>query len=123
MERLSDTQIRAKLRYVMSHHRIDLNKTNFVCTRGVVRVTGDLERQNAYASQPMNGLEVASIEQELGHVRGVVRVHFDVANWQREGLGDWKPRGKRARPEGEKQQQDDEVKSALRDLDAYFGGM
>lgn len=96
----SDAQIRAELRAVMTRHRLDLSKTSFLCTRGVVRMTGELQRLRAYGNHPVVSSDVELLEQDLARVRGVVRVYIDVKSWQREVCGVWRskklaPRGRR----------------------------
>ena len=88
---LSDTQIRASLRTVMAKHRIDLNKTSFSCTRGIVRMLGELKHQGSYASKPVHVAEIEALEHDVNHLRGVVRVYFDLANWRRLESGEWCP--------------------------------
>jgi len=90
MDRLSDTQIRAGLRNTLVRHRIDLNKTSFVCARGVVRMIGELLHQREYANAPVRPVEVEALERDLNHVRGVQRVHFDLSNWDRLDSGEWR---------------------------------
>ena len=88
---LSDTQIRASLRSVMAKHRLDLNKTSFSCTRGTVRILGELKHQGAYASTPVHQAELEALEYDVTHTRGVVRVYFDLSNWRRLESGEWQP--------------------------------
>ena len=114
MDRLSDTQIRAGLRNIMSYHRIDLNKTSFICAGGIVRMTGDLQRQAAYGSLPISGLDVESLEKDINRVKGVVRVHMDLRGWRRGAFGEWKMIDKPARPvaaeeETEKEESEDRI--------------
>ena len=97
MENLSDTQIRANLRTVMNHHKVDLTKTSFVCTRGIVRMVGELARQQAYGTLPLHANDVELLERDLSCQRGVVRVHMEFKNWLRESSGEWKERDAKRR--------------------------
>jgi hypothetical protein len=90
MEQLSDTQIRAGLRSVLARHGIDTAKASFTCTKGVVRLLGQLVHRGAVASESMRPYEMDSLETDLRGVKGVARVHFDLANWQRERSGRWR---------------------------------
>jgi len=90
---LTDTQIRANLRTVLTRHGIDPNKTSFVCARGIVRLLGDLEHQGKHSAKPVDAGEVEAIEQELQRVRGVKRVHMDLRSWRRRDDG-WEHTGR-----------------------------
>ncbi len=86
---VNDTHVRAELRSVMTRHRLDLTKTSFVCARGIVRMMGELRRQREYAAHPIHHTDVEALEQEMSRVRGVVRIHMDLQDWQRDGSGQW----------------------------------
>lgn len=90
MERANDTQIRAGLRSVMARRRLDANATSITCARGIVRMLGELRHQGAFA-HPVGREEVEALENDIRGVRGVVRVHFDLANWRQLADGRWKP--------------------------------
>ncbi len=99
MKELNDTQIRASLRTVLAKHRIDMAKTSFICTRGVVRLNGDIEHQGAVSGVDMRTGELEAFEHDIQDVRGVNRVYFDLANWRRLASGQWtriekRPRGR-----------------------------
>ncbi len=94
---LSDSQIRAELRSVMTRHRFDVSKTSFVCVRGVVRMSGELQRLRAYATNHVVSTDLELLEQDLARVRGVVRVYIDVKGWQREVCGSWRNKVPRSR--------------------------
>ncbi len=89
MKELNDTQIRANLRTVLAKHRIDMTKTAFICTRGVVRLNGELEHQGAVSSVEMRMGELEAFEHDIQDVRGVQRVYFDLSNWRRLASGQW----------------------------------
>ena len=108
MDRLSDTQIRAGLRNIMSFHRIDLTQTSFICASGVVRMTGELKRQAAYQTLPISEMDVGALEQDINRVKGVVRVHFDFKGWRREGSGEWKYKEPVTRPRATDEPEDDD---------------
>lgn len=93
----SDTQIRADLRMVMTRHRVDLNRTAFSCARGVVRMQGELCRRANTPEAPIDLGEIELLEHELECVKGVARVHFDLANWRRLSTGEWQEVRKRER--------------------------
>ncbi len=77
----------------MNHHKVDLTKTSFVCTRGVVRMVGELARQAAHSNKALSASDVECLEQDLARLRGVVRVHMDLKNWLRQSEGTWQERG------------------------------
>lgn len=87
MDDLSDTQIRANLRSVLTETGFDPNKTNFICTRGVVRLRGDLI---SIHDSPVHPRQVDELEHTLRRTRGVVRVHFHLRNWERLPTGMWR---------------------------------
>lgn len=87
MHKLSDTQIRANLRSVLTETGFDPNKTNFICTRGVVRLRGDLI---SIHDAPVHPQQVDDLEHTLRRSRGVVRVHFHLRNWERLPTGVWR---------------------------------
>ena len=89
MKELNDTQIRANLRTVLAKHRIDMTTTAFVCTRGIVRLNGELEHQGAVSSVEMRTGELEAFEHDIQDVRGVQRVYFDLSNWRRLASGQW----------------------------------
>jgi len=122
VENLSDTQIRANLRNVMNHHKVDLNKTSFVCARGVVRMVGELAKQQAFSGQELNSSDVELLERDIANQRGVVRVHMELKNWLRAESGTWS-----AKKEREKAQEptEEEILQSLMEtrivpVDAYF---
>ncbi len=88
---LTDTQIRAGLRAVLTRHHVDLSKTSFSCARGVVRLLGELRRHGVGPTQSLELGEMDTLERELGAVKGVARVHFELANWRRLASGEWRP--------------------------------
>lgn len=86
-KQLSDTQIRANLRSLLTETGFDPNKTNFICTRGVVRLRGDLI---SIHDSPVHPRQVDELEHSLRRTRGVVRVHFHLRNWERLPTGVWR---------------------------------
>ena len=97
MTRVNDTQVRAELRSVMTRHRMDLNKTSFVCARGIVRMMGELRRQQEHSAHPIHHTDVEALELDMSKVRGVVRIHMDLKEWQRDGSGQWSDRARPTR--------------------------
>ena len=85
----SDTQIRAGLRSVLTRHRVDLNKTSFFCAGGVVRMLGEMQRFGTNADANLDLGEMEVIEHEIQNVKGVLRVHFDLANMRKLSNGQW----------------------------------
>lgn len=88
---VSDTQVRANLRAVLTRHRVDLSKTSFFCARGVVRMLGELRRHGAGSSTGVALGELEAIEHDIQGLQGVTRVHFDLSNWNKLSNGQWKP--------------------------------
>lgn len=95
MADLSDTQIRANLRTLLSESGIDPNRTPFVCAGGTVRVLGRLLGLHDAPVQPG---QVGELEQSIRRSPGVKRVHVDPENWERLPDGRWREReGRRER--------------------------
>ncbi len=90
MDNLSDTQIRSRLRSIVAKHWIDLQKTNFTCTKGIVRMTGELHHTGGSSSIPVDKTKIENLEHDLSRTKGVQRVHFDFKNWRRLESGEWK---------------------------------
>lgn len=88
---VSDTQVRANLRAVLTRHRIDLSKASFFCARGVVRMLGELRRHGASSATGVELGEIEAIERDIQGLKGVTRVHFDLSNWNKLSNGRWKP--------------------------------
>jgi hypothetical protein len=86
-DNLSDTQIRANLRGVLTESGIDANKTAFTCAGGIVRMLGKLL---GIGDREVGSNQVADLEQVIRRSRGVQRVHFNLDNWEREPAGTWK---------------------------------
>jgi len=115
----SDHDINRGVRSVLSRHWVDMTKTNFLSRRGILRMMGELRRLGADASAPIRPQVLDTLDQELKRVRGVRRVHYDLANWRRDEGGEWRPieswssrRGRRASEESpaepeEKSEDDD----------------
>lgn len=97
---LSDTQIRADLRSVLTESGIDPNKTSFICARGVVRLLGEI--LELHTQDPVQPTKIDELEQSIRNTKGVKRVHFNLTNWERVGSGKWVPTGAEARKEQEK---------------------
>ncbi len=91
MADLSDTQIRSRLRSIIAKHWIDLQKTSFTCTKGIVRMTGELHHTGGSAAVPVDRSKIESMEADLHRTKGVQRVHFDFRNWRRLESGEWRP--------------------------------
>jgi len=123
VDKLSDTQIRANLRSVMNHHHVDLNKTSFVCAKGVVRMVGEIAKQQAFAAQALNSNDIEALEKDMTSMRGVVRVHMDLKNWLRQSTGSWLE--KNGKPPATEEPTEAEILASLMEtrimpVDAYF---
>ena len=85
----SDQEVNRGVRSVLSRHWVDLTKTNFASRRGIVRLMGELQRLGPESSRPMEPQNLETLDSELRRVRGVDRVHFDLANWSKNEEGEW----------------------------------
>ena len=87
----SDQEINCGVRSVLSRHWVDLSKTNFASRRGIVRLMGELRRLGAESSKPLEPQNLEALDSEIKRLRGVDRVHFDLANWRKNSEGEWEP--------------------------------
>lgn len=85
-------------------------------------MVGELAKQQAFASQPLNSGDVECLEKDMSNLRGVVRVHMDLKNFLRESTGSWKE--KEARERAEVPSEEEILQSLLETrivpVDAYF---
>jgi len=89
MRTLSDAQVRAALRAALTRHRVNLAGLTLHCANGTVRLLGSLNHSGMLARVPLRAQEVESIDQEIQHLPGVSRVHYDLRNWRRSETGNW----------------------------------
>lgn len=86
MRELSDTQIRASLRTLLTESGVDPNRTSLLCASGTVRVLGKLL---GISEAPVQPGQVNELEQSIRRSNGVKRVHFHLENWTRLPDGRW----------------------------------
>ena len=89
-DNLSDTQIRADLRSVLTESGIDANKTAFTCTGGIVRLLG---KPLGHGERNVQPSQIDDLEQTIRRSRGVQRVRFNLDDWERKPTGEWKQTG------------------------------
>jgi len=88
MIQASDTNIRAYVRSVLTHRRIELSCLDIGSYRGTVRLRGEMRRIGGSADITAELLE--TLENEIRQQRGVRRVHLHFSNWKkREATGEW----------------------------------
>ena len=85
----NDHEINRRIRAVLSRHWVDLASTNFASRKGIVRVTGDLKRIGPQAGRSLESTSLTNLDSEMRRLKGVQRVHFDLANWRRTEDGEW----------------------------------
>lgn len=85
----NDHEINRGVRGVLSRHWVDLSSTNFASRQGVVRLMGELRRVGPQSDQALENTNLIALDTELRRLRGVRRVHFDLANWRRNEDGEW----------------------------------
>jgi hypothetical protein len=85
----NDHEINRRVRGVLSRHWVDLLSTSFVSRKGIVRVTGDLKRVGPQAGRALESTTLTVLDSEMRRLKGVQRVHFDLANWRRTEDGEW----------------------------------
>lgn len=86
----SDQDINRGVRSVLTRHWVDLTKTSFLSRRGILRMTGELQRLGAASSTTAQPTALETLDQELKRVRGVRHVYYDFANWRRSEDGEWR---------------------------------
>ena len=87
---VSDTEIRTRVRSVVAHHRLDMQRLTLRIARGTVRVGGELLWLGRSGERlPLAILE--ALERDLARLRGVRQYFFDLKNWRRAGPGEWSP--------------------------------
>jgi len=86
----SEQDINRGVRSVLTRHWVDLTKTSFLSRRGILRMTGELQRLGAAASTKVQPTALETLDQELKRVRGVRHVYYDFANWRRSEDGEWR---------------------------------
>ena len=89
MKSISDAQIRVGLRAVLTRHRIDVNRVTLTCSKGIVRLLGELHPQGMGVGT-ISPNELESLELEIAQVSGIERVYYDFRNWRRLECGQWK---------------------------------
>jgi len=91
MQRLiSDTQIRANVRSILTQQHLDIQPLAIASARGVIRVTGELRRSTSGAGA-IRPSTLDDLERELRRVQGVRRVYIEAPNWRRSTNGTWVP--------------------------------
>jgi hypothetical protein len=102
----SDPEINRNVRQVLTRNWYDLTKTNFASRRGIVRMMGELKKLGREGETRLEPTHLEALDGELRRVRGVQRIHFDLANWRRNEEGEWVPIERtREREEPEQPQQ------------------
>ena len=90
MIQASDTTIRAYIRSVLTHRRMELSCLDIGSYRGTVRLRGELRRIGGSTDITAELLE--TLEHEILRARGVRRVHLHFSNWKKiEETGEWVP--------------------------------
>jgi transposase len=88
---LNDPEINQGVRQVLTRNWFDLSKTNFASRRGIVRMMGELKKLGRDKDAKLEPAHLEQLDCELRRLKGVERVHFDLANWQRNEEGEWVP--------------------------------
>jgi len=87
----NDHEIHRGVRGVLTRHWVDLSSTSFVSCKGIVRLMGELKRMGSASNATLESTNIVAIDAELRRLRGVQRVHFDLANWRKSADGEWEP--------------------------------
>ena len=87
----NDPEINQGVRQVLTRNWFDLTKTNFASRRGIVRMMGELKKLGREKDSKLEAAHLEQLDRELNRLKGVERVHFDLANWQRDEEGGWIP--------------------------------
>jgi hypothetical protein len=85
----SDHEINRGVRGVLSRHWVDLSSTSFASRKGIVRLMGELRRIGPESSASLESTNIVAIDAELRRIRGVQRVHLELANWRKDEDGEW----------------------------------
>jgi hypothetical protein len=86
---VNDPEINQGVRQVLTRNWIDLSKTNFASRRGIVRMMGELKKIGREQESQLEPAHLDQLDGELKRLKGVQRVHFDLANWKRNEEGQW----------------------------------
>lgn len=87
----NDPEINQGVRQVLTRNWFDLTRTNFASRRGIVRMMGELKKLGRDKDGKLEPAHLEQLDRELSRLKGVERVHFDLANWQRNDDGKWVP--------------------------------
>lgn len=84
---VSDFQINARVRSVLARHWIDTQRVRIGSFRGTVRLSGELRLICERTGRNFDGMQLELVVSEIRAIRGVARVHLDLANWTKNELG------------------------------------
>ena len=87
-QRVSDTEIRTKVRAAIARHRLDAQRLTVRIAGGTVRVGGNLAWANGRRDEVPVSIPEA-FERDLSLTRGVRRLFFELADWRHPGPGEW----------------------------------
>ena len=89
MDRVTDLQINCAVRRVLVHHWIDLGRLSVRTAKGVVSLTGRLQRLQ-HSQEELNAARFLVIATDIKRITHVRRVNMSFENWTC-GSGVWTP--------------------------------
>ncbi len=90
MKTVTDTEIRIRLRGILAHLRLDMQRLRVCVAGGTVRFTGELNAQG----RPREAVALAvveALESDVARVKGIRNTFYELRNWRRTGPGEWIP--------------------------------
>jgi hypothetical protein len=91
----SQYQLHAEVRQVLVRHWIDLDRVQFGCHRGTVRLSGELVHTRDSGWDPSMSI-FESLRSGMMRIQDVRIVQFDFVNWARDANGSWVETQRRA---------------------------
>lgn len=92
-QEISDSQIRSRTRSVLVRHWLDMQRIALSCSRGRIRIRGELQPFGDRSRDPIDAHKIEQLEHDLKTVRGVVSVQFELENWTKLESGTWRTIG------------------------------
>jgi hypothetical protein len=84
----SDTEITAAVRKVLVKHWVDVSRIRIRVTRGVLILTGTIDKIYGAEGGPVDRSFLSSLDQGLQAVKGLRRIRYQFGNWAKDG-GEW----------------------------------
>jgi hypothetical protein len=98
---VSDYEINASVRRELTSRKVDMTSIQYRTTNGAIEITGALKFLETKSIAAVQA-ELQILEENLGAIKGVRRVNFDLSDWERNREGKFarKLAGDEAPPQG-----------------------